>query len=224
MLTNFGSSEIDESKLSPEEEDDELKTVSNLCKQFYKETLEEQERSKTRKCKVNLKKEKVCMKLQCQGLQDLLNFERKEYEEKIKNLEEQKITEKKQMNELNKRIENLLHTEREKYEDQIQDLENRIQKHCDLHNSLNKEILKNEELDEISKKKELQSSKISKLESQNKTLRDRINSLREGFKKKKKMVLVCYNLGRWTDANLHQIYYFFPCPKSSKSAKKIFFM
>ena len=38
------------------------------------------------------------------------------------------------------------------------------------------------------------------------------------------MVQVCYNLGMWTDGYLHQIYYFFSCPKSSKSAKKIFFM
>ena len=188
-------------------------TVSNLCKDLCKETLEEQEKNVKSDSKLDeerkkyenqisvLRKEivnyeylnavKMNLAEESENLQYLLNSER----EKIQNLQKN-IKNNEEVNELNKKIENLLHKEREKFEDKIQDLEKKIQEYeqqnewnrnlkeecTKLQDLLNAEMLKNEEtkqnLEEMLKQKELQREcEISTLESQIKTLREKVQNL-----------------------------------------------
>ena len=218
---NFGNRDVLKNSIELEKEvkrkqlkiDKWKSTVSNLCKDLCKETLEEQEKNVKSDSKLDeerkkyenqisvLRKEivnyehlnavKMNLAEESENLQYLLNSER----EKIQNLQKI-IKNNEKVNELNKKIENLLHKEREKFEDKIQDLEKKIQEYeqqnewnrnlkedcTKLQDLLNAEMLKNEEtkqnLEEMLKQKELQREcEISTLESQIKTLREKVQNL-----------------------------------------------
>ena len=170
------------------------KTVSDLCK----EVLDEQEKNKLLQEKRNangkkvdiltkkiehLNMIKIDLESECQNLKISLDSQTDEY-----------VHEK----ELKNKVEKQLQKEREKFQDQTQDLENKVQEYEEqiemnrnfkeecyhLQDLLSQEIIKNEdirgELDEILKKNEhSRSCVLSKLESENKTLKGTVKNLRK---------------------------------------------